>query len=270
MLNIAKVIFIKKAKRGLYIVLYIAMSTLATSSVHASVKDVHEIIDVCTSAQRILKDYALIGIGTTYHNPKKDMEETVKRLNEELKDLESHDVSKSLHEEEVALHKEWDKIEEKVRQTPDKKSIFELYKMITKFTKHCEVLAEHLAADTGIAAEHDVVLIAELNMEVQRLVGLYAVRTWDGVTQSEFETESKIIIKEYNDILGELLHADDKLVSKKVKSHLKGLSKYFTRLELTIENSKENHVPALVAKRAEVLYVKIKEILLEEEHEVEK
>ena len=56
---------------------------VALSEVHASAEDVHEIIDICTSSQKIMKDYALIGMKVTYSNPEKDLKKTIKKLEAE-------------------------------------------------------------------------------------------------------------------------------------------------------------------------------------------
>lgn len=246
------------------------MLTTFSSAAKATANDVHLIIDICTSSQRIMKDYALIAIGTKYHDQKKDMIETIKKLNDELEELKKHKISKALHDEEVALHKEWIEIEIKVLLKPDKKSIYSLYQSIEKFTKHCEVLAKRLAQNTGNAAEHYVVLIAELNMEVQRLAGLYAVMTWDGIDRATYNKREHEIIKEYNDIYNELLSADDKFVPKKIKDMLKNLKKHMIKFEMTLQLSKNKHIPALVAKRTEELYIEIRKILIAEEEAVEK
>ena len=61
-----------------------------------------------------------------------------------------------------------------------------LRKKVEAYTVRCEQVAEDLAKDTGIKGEHDVVLVAELGLESQRLAALYLMKAW-GVADAEYE-----------------------------------------------------------------------------------
>lgn len=237
---------------------------------HATAQDVHNIIDICTSSERIVKDYALIGMKVTYHNPQKDLEETVKHLDSEMAVLEKEPLPKALHEEEVGLHKEWEKIEENLTHTPEKKSALTLHHYVEAFAAHCEVVAEHLAKDTGNPAEHFVVLIARLNLKVQELAGTYVIKAWGAIGDEEYYREVAQILKDYNKTYEELMGADEKLVSAGVKKRLKVLKKHFKVFEFMAESKSGRFVPLLAAKKANKIHKETNEILKEEESEEEK
>lgn len=239
------------------------------AEIHANAEDVHDIIDICTSSERIMKDYAMIGMKITYHNPQKDLDETIKRMDEELEHLEKRKVSKALHDEEVALHKEWIKIEEELKQPITKENALMIHHHINTFAKHCEVLAEHLAEDTGNPAEHYVVLIARMNLDVQQLAGIYVMKAWGAIEDEEYYKEVKHILEDFNKAYEELQAADSKMVSDGVKAKLKTLKKHFMVLEFMAESRSGRYVPLLIAKKAEKIYKETIEILKLEESEVE-
>lgn len=266
-MNIKKIV--DKLKISLLNLLF-PLFAMAEGNVHASAEDVHNIIDICTSSERIMKDYALVGMKVTYHDPKKDLDETVKRLKHEMIELEKTNLSKELHDEEVALHAEWDKIEENLTAKPSKESALELHHKINTFAKHCEVLAEHLAKDTGNPAEHYVVLIARLNLDVQQLAGIYTMKAWGAIGDDEYYGEVKEILEDYLAGYNELMAADKKLVSDSVKKKLKALKKHFMLFEFMAESRSGRFVPLLIAKKAETIYKKTIEVLIQEEREVEK
>ncbi len=240
------------------------------AEVHASAEDVHNIIDICTSSERIMKDYALIGMRVTYHNPQKDLDETLKHLSTEMEDLEKHKITEALHAEEVALHKEWLKIEEELKSPPNKESAITLHHHINTFAHHCETLAEHLAKDTGNPAEHYVVLIARLNLDVQELAGAYVMKAWGAIEDEEYYQEVKDILADFSKAYDELQNADSKMVSDGVKGHLKTVKKHFMVFEFMAESRSGKYVPLLIAKKAEKIYDETKKILKQEESEVEK
>lgn len=240
------------------------------AEVHASAEDVHKIIDVCTSSERIMKNYALIGMQITYHDPQKDLDETIKRLDHEMEELKKHKLTESLHAEEAALHEEWLKIEENLTRKPNKESALSLYHHVNTFANHCETLAEHLAQDTGNPAEHYVVLIARLNLDVQELAGIYVMKSWDAIGDEEYYEEVHHILKDYTKAYDELQTADNKMVSQEVKNGLKSVKKDFMVFEFMTESKSGRYVPLLIAKKAEKIHDKTTKILKLEESGVEK
>jgi len=240
------------------------------AEVHASAEDVHQIIDICTSSERIMKDYALIGMKITYHDPKKDLDATVAKLDKEMEELEKHKLTKTLHDEEIALHHEWAKIEENLTHDPVQASALTLHHHVNTFAKHCEVLAEHLAQDTGSPAEHYVVLIARLNLNVQELAGIYTMKAWGSIADEEYYGEVHEILEDYSKTYNELISAKDEMVSASVKSKLKMLKKHFMVFEFMADSKSGRFVPLLIAKKANGIHEETTTILKQEESEVEK
>ncbi len=105
-----------------YLLTLTAVLTLFAASevsANASAKDVHEMADICMQANRILKDYALVGMGVEYHDPAKDLEENLKLMEEELKDLENHKLNEKLMTEIVEIEKSWHAIKPEFEKNPD-------------------------------------------------------------------------------------------------------------------------------------------------------
>jgi len=238
---------------------------IGLAEVHATAEDVHEIIDICTSSERIMKDYALVGMRITYHNPQKDLDESIKHLDEEMADLEKHHLIAKLHKEELELHKLWSKIEHNLTQTPNKQSALTLKHHIDAFAKQCDKVAEDLAKDTGNPAEHDVVLISQLNLDVQKIAGAYVMKAWDAIGDDEYYSGVKQLNNEYQKIYDELEHESDKLVSPKVKKRLRTIDKHFLMIEFMAESKSGRFVPQLIAKKANKIYEETMAILKEEE-----
>lgn len=246
-------------------VLYPVYDAAATS---ASSQDVHEVADMCMFSQRILKDYALIGMGVSYHDPAEDLKKTAKMMNKYIKDVESHHLKKALDDEVRELERLWKEIEPQLLEKPVKKRMTRLHKKVEAFTHYCEKVAEHLAIDTKIKGEHYVVLIAQLGMESQRLAALYMMKAW-GIADPNYYEEVEEVLEEYEKIYHELLKADNKLVSQEIKDKLTATEKHFMVFEFMAASKSGRFVPTMAEKSASKIFAEIREILKLEEELVE-
>ena len=237
-------------------------------SANASAKDVHEMADICMQANRILKDYALVGMGVDYNNPAKDLKENLELIEKEIKDLEGHKQSKKIAAEIIEIEKSWHAIKPEFEKTPDKSKMHDLRVMVEKFTTRCEQVADDIAKDTGIKGEHNVVLVAELGMESQRLAALYLIKAW-GVDDPDYEEEVKEVVDQTEKIYKELLEADEKLVSKEIKEKLRKVEKDFIAFSVMATSTTGRFMPSAAEKMASKIFKELRSILKMEEKLVE-
>jgi hypothetical protein len=254
-----------------YLLTLTAVTTLffcTEVSANASAKDVHEMADICMQANRILKDYALVGMGVEYHDPAKDLKENLELIEKEIKDLEGHKQNEKIAAEIIEIEKSWHAIKPEFEKTPDKTKMHDLRVMVEKFTVRCEEVAEDIAKDTGIKGEHDVVLVAELGMESQRLASLYLMKAW-GVADSNYEEEVKETVDQTEKIYKELLEADEKLVSKKIKVQLKTVEKDFISFSVMATSTTGRFMPSAAEKMATKIFKAVRTVLDMEQELVE-
>ena len=244
--------------------LFPASSTAAT----ASVQDVQEMADVCMYSQRILKDYALIGMGIDYRDPAGDLAKSSRMLNQYLANIESHGLKQELDAEVREIEAFWRQIEPRLLDTPSKGSMVELQDLVDKFSHRCEEVADHLAADTGIAAEHDVVQIAMLGMEVQRLAALYMMKAWDAAG-ADYYDKVDAVLAETARIFAELMAADESHVPAQVKTRLKEAEKHVLLFQVMAKSKSGRFVPTLAEKNASEVFHELRDILKLEKELVE-
>ena len=253
---------------GLALALQVILPVDDASAKAASAQDVHEIADMCMYSQRILKDYALIGMKVTYHDPATDLKENTKKIDKYIANLESHHLKKSLDDDIRELEALWKEIEPKLLEKPSQKRMTMLHKKVEKFSHRCEEVAEDLAEDSRIKGEHNVVLIAKLGMESQRLAALYMMKAW-GVADDNYYENVEEILQEYKKIYQELMNADDKLVSPAIKAKLKSAEKHFLVFEFMAASKSGRFVPTMAEKSATKIFIKVREILKLEEKLIE-
>ncbi|WLE98643.1 MAG: hypothetical protein QTN59_07340 [Candidatus Electrothrix communis] len=254
-----------------YLLTLAAIATLffcTEVSANASAKDVHEIADVCMQANRILKDYALVGMGVEYHDPAKDLKENLELIEKEIKDLEGHKQNEKIATEIHEIEQSWHAIKPEFEKTPDKAKMLDLHEMVEKFTTRCEQVAEDIAKDTGIKGEHDVVLVAELGMESQRLAAIYLMKAW-GVTTPNYVEEVQEVVDQTEKIYKELFEADEKLVSKEIKDQLKKVEKDFIAFSVMATSTTGRFMPSAAEKMATKIFKALRVILDKEQKLVE-
>lgn len=237
-------------------------------SANASAEDVHEMADICMQANRILKDYALVGMGVTYNNPAKDLQENLDAIEKEIKDLEGHKVNAKLTEEISEIDHSWHAIKPEFEKTPDKTKMHDLRILIEKFTARCEEIAEDISRDTGIKGEHDVVLVAELGMESQRLAALYLMKAWD-VANPNYEEEVKEAVDQTEKIYHELLEANEEVVSQEIKKKLKHVEKDFIAFSVMATSKSGRFMPSAAEKMSTKIFNELRIILEMEKKLVE-
>ena len=232
----------------------------------ASTRDIKEMADVCMYAQRILKDYALIGMGVTYHDPATDLKKNAKVVDRYIADIENHHLKASLDKEVRQIQKLWGDIEPRLLAKPDKPRMAELREKVEDFVRECEKVLDDLAEDAHKKGEHEIVLISELGMESQRLAALYIMKAW-GVADENYYDEVQSILDEYEKIADELLAADARLVPDDVKAMLRKASNHFRVFDVMAMSKSGRFAPTRAQRSATKIFTMVRKILELEEKE---
>ncbi|MCI5145737.1 MAG: hypothetical protein D3923_09445 [Candidatus Electrothrix sp. AR3] len=254
-----------------YLLIMIAITMLflcSEVSANASAEDVHDVADLCMYASRSLKDYALIGMGVDYNDPKTELKETLKLADEHFKRLKSHKMNEQLTTEILEMETSWSTLKPAFKETPDKAKMQDLHHQVELYTNHCEEVVEDLSKDTGIKGEHYVVLVAQLGMESQRMACEYLTKAW-GVEDAEYDKQVKHMLEEIEGIFKELIDADVKLVSQEIKDKLKEVENDFTAFGVMLKSTSGRMMPSSAEKSASKIYERVLVILHMEEKLVE-
>ncbi len=228
----------------------------------ASVADVHNIAEICTSVQTVLKDYALVGMGVQYDDPAEHLKKTVEKIDQDFEALKKdHHLSPEVDALVIEKEKTWKKIREVVVAKPRQDAVLDLHIIIEKFDKECWEIAELIAKETHIEGEHYVIVASELGMEVQRLAALYMMRAWDVSNPNYFE-EVETILEEFESYYHELTEkAYPKYIGDATKTKLDKIEKSFLVFEHMAASKSGRFVPALGQRSATRLIVQIDDVI---------
>lgn len=228
----------------------------------ASVEDVHNIADICTSVQTVLKDYALVGMGVQYDDPAEHLKKTIKKIDNDFAALKKeHHLGPEIDALVIEKEKTWKKIREVVLAKPRQDAVLDLHLTIEKFDKECWEIAEMIAKETHIEGEHYVIVASELGMEVQRLAALYMMRAWD-VSNPHYFEEVENILEEFEKYYHELTEkAYPKYLNDATKAKLDKIEKSFLVFEHMAASKSGRFVPALGQRSATRLIGQIDDVI---------
>lgn len=228
----------------------------------ASVIDVHNIADICTSVQTVMKDYSLVGMGVKYGDPATHLKNTIAKIDKDFANLkEKQHLGAVIDALVVENEKSWKKIKAIVVAPPQRESVLELHKSIEDLDKKCWEIAELIAEATHIEGEHYVIVASELGMEVQRLAALYMMRAWD-VPNPHYYEEVASVFEEFEKFYHELeKEAYPKYVDDKTKAKLDDIERAFAVFKYMAASKSGRFVPTLGQRSSKKLAISTDEVI---------
>ncbi|WP_353410961.1 hypothetical protein [Pseudoteredinibacter isoporae] len=228
----------------------------------ASVEDVHNIAEICTSVQTVMKDYSLVGMGVKFGDPPNHLKETIRKVDQDFASLKK---GQHLGPELDALVSQneaiWKKIRSVLTQKPERELALQLHLDIETLDKECWKIAELIAKETHIEGEHYVIVASELGMEVQRLASLYMMKAWDVSNENYYEEVDNILV-EFEAYYHELeTDAYPKYISEDTKAKLDKVEKDFSVFKYMAASKSGRFVPSLGQRAARKLEKDINEII---------
>jgi len=221
----------------------VACSLVFFSQVLEAKSTNYEAIDICTMSQNILQDQIFTGMDVTYSNPQSKKDNARKDIKKQLEILKKEKLGKKLHKNIVSLISSWSKIEKKLKVKTKKENSLSLYTEVNNFTKDCETVSTKLDKKKSNKEKMQVAL---LNLKVQTLTALYAIKSWNAIEDKEYNKKVADLLKSYETIYKKLNNSKSK-VNQEV---LEKLNKEFSAFKFMTTSTSGRYMPVLAAKKA--------------------
>lgn len=217
---------------------------------------------ICMHAQSVLKNYALSGMAVPYQDPAAELLQGIDTIDSALQELKGNQkLSGEMKGQFDGLDRHWLEIKQIASQPPQQARMLPLHDKVEEFVTHCDQVSDHLASSEGSDKQRWVMKLLRLGMQSQRLASHYMLKVWD-VAGNEYYAEVDKVVAEYEGIYQELLNADDKQLSPRVKQGLTGIERDFIVFKAMVGSKSGRVAPTVAARNAARILQSIQEMVV--------
>jgi len=241
---------VKKIKMSL-----ITVSILLTSASAIEITSPTHAVDIAGKqrmfTQRMLNDYAMVGMGNTFGKPGEDLKKISADFQDHMESLaaytKSDEVKKSIEKVEVL----WTPLKQTLSETPSKEKVEKLQVDLDALLKAADDTTKLFARESGKASGETVNKAGRQRMLSQRMASLYMLKVWE-VDDPQFKTKLDDAMKLFKTSLAELEKSS--LNTDEIKTLLAKVKRSFMFFEM-MSKSKSKFVPTLIYKKSNDILV---------------
>ena len=226
------------------------LSLLYTSSHAIEIKNLHHAVDIAGKqrmfTQRMLKDYAMIGMENSFNNPDKDLKDIIKKFENHLESLHLYTKKKEIRKSTSRVKKLWKPIKKVLEKSPKKETALQLQENLEHLLQASDTTTHLFAKATGEQSGIIIDMSGRQRMLSQRMASLYMLKVW-GVKNKSFQDKMDRSMELFETSLIQLQHS--KLNTKEISNLLKEVEKSFTFFKIMNKTS-NTFIPTLIYKKS--------------------
>jgi len=196
--------------------------------------------------QRMLKDYAMVGMNNTFGKPDEDLKKIIVSFQTNLESLtqftKNDETKKSLEE----VNRQWKPLKGILSEVKSKGKVEKLQKDLEMLLKVTDDTTKFFTKESGKESGKIVNLSGRQRMLSQRMASLYMLKVW-GVEDPEFKTKLDQTMKHFKDSLVELEKSS--LNTEEINVLLVKVKRSFMFFEM-MGKSNSKFVPTLIYKKS--------------------
>jgi nitrate/nitrite-specific signal transduction histidine kinase len=201
--------------------------------------------------QRMLKDYAMIGMGNTFGNPNEDLNTTIHDFSDNLLSLSTYTKDDETKKSLETVKSLWEPILATLEEAPSKEKVEKLQIDLDALLKAADDTTKLFAKSSGTSSGETVNKAGRQRMLSQRMASLYMLKVWD-VKDPQFETKLNDAMNLFKVSLEELEKSE--LNTDEITALLKKVKRSFQFFEM-MSRSKSKFVPTLIYKKSNDMLV---------------
>jgi len=196
--------------------------------------------------QRMLKDYAMVGMGNTFGDPAKDLEKTMDEFTSHLAGLKAYAKKEATQKSLDNVEALWKPLQKTLKETPDLTKAAKLQEDLEGLLKASDTATKCFAEESGKASGEIVNMAGRQRMLSQRMASLYMLKVW-GVQDPKFKTKLNDALTLFKTSLETLEKSP--LNDDEINALLAKVKRSFIFFEM-MNRSKSKFVPTLIYKKS--------------------
>lgn len=231
------------------------ISILATSASAIEITSPTHAVDIAGKqrmfTQRMLKDYAMVGMGNTFGKPGEDLKKISGDFQVHMESLAAYTKSDEIKKSIEKVEALWTPLKQTLSEAPSKEKVEKLQVDLDALLKAADDTTKLFAKESGKASGETVNKAGRQRMLSQRMASLYMLKVW-AVEDPQFKTKLEDAMKLFKTSLAELEKSS--LNTDEIKTLLAKVKRSFMFFEM-MSKSKSKFVPTLIYKKSNDILV---------------
>jgi len=196
--------------------------------------------------QRMLKDYAMIGLQNRFGNPEEDLKQTMHDFEDHLDALISFNEDPATEESLLKVKTMWQPIKKTLSEPPKKEKAAQLQEDLEALLKQANEAVGLFAKQTGKESGEIINISGRQRMLSQRMASLYMLKAW-GIDDPKFQEKMDQTMHLFKTSLERLKKSN--MNTPQIDALLKKAERSFQFFEV-MNRSKSRFIPALIYKKS--------------------
>ena len=214
------------------------------------IKDLSHAVDVSGKqrmfTQRMLKDYAMVGLENSFGNPGEDLEKIMSAFENHLESLIKFNTDTTTKESLEKVKVLWKPVKLALKETPSKDNAGKMQEDLEALLKQSNEAVGFFSKQTGKASGEIINISGRQRMLSQRMASLYMLKVW-GVDDPQFKKKMDGALTLFKTSQEKLMASD--MNTPEINTLLKKSKKSFMFFEM-MNKSKSKFIPTLIYKKS--------------------
>ena len=224
----------------------IAFYLFSNSLLAIEIQNIYHAVDIAGKqrmfTQRMLKDYAMVGMKNSFGKPDEDLKKTMVKFEEHLQLLHDYTKNPTIRKSAKKVEALWLPIKKVLKDTPTKERASKLQDSLEELLRLANETTALFAKETGKKSGKVVDMSGRQRMLSQRMASLYMLKVW-GIDDKRFQDKMKSAMSLFKTSLETLQKSE--LNTDEINELLSEVEKSFSFFEVM-----SVFIPSLIYKKS--------------------